>query len=63
MKNKIIEAMDRMFDEACVEGSDYEPYFDCCISILFDKDTARLRLVLEDGSQQLYEIDIRRIEE
>jgi hypothetical protein len=48
-KTNIMLALDRMFDEACEEGSEYGSYFAGYTGIYFDKATGHLRLERTDG--------------
>jgi hypothetical protein len=51
IREQTMLALDRMFDEACEEDSEYESYFAGYTGIHFDKATGLLRLVSEDGTE------------
>lgn len=54
----IISALDRMFDEACEEGSSYEDHFQGYTGIHFDKTNGQLRLDGPDGMADLFTITV-----
>lgn len=58
IREQIMLALDRMFDEACEADSEYGSYFAGYTGIYFDKTNGRLRLVREDGTEDKVTVTI-----